>query len=77
MFAPNREHFDDPGDLSHDVDEYLASLVEKFDEWIKEDLSDLPNLDASFTIRQKVDPHEGILTYASEIGADLIVVGDR
>ncbi|MDF1813880.1 MAG: universal stress protein [Verrucomicrobiales bacterium] len=75
IFSPNWENFGNPGDFSNDIDEYLAGLVDTFDQWIEEDLSDLKGLDASFTIRKTLDPHAGITSYATEIGADLIVIG--
>ncbi len=75
IFAPNWQHYGERNESREDVDTYLTSLHEKFSDFTYEELDEVEDLEVTFEIQESLSATHGIVEYALENSADLIVLG--
>lgn len=75
IFAPAWKYFGERDEVTEDVENYIGEIRGQFSDFVYPELSESKQLPLHFDVRESLSVYHGILDYAAEVNADLIVVG--
>lgn len=75
IFAPAWKYYGERDELAGEVENYKAEIRKQFYDFISPGQAEAMHLPLHFDVRESLSAYHGILAYAEEVGADLIVVG--
>lgn len=75
VFAPVWKYYGPSEDHEEDVDEYVSNLRNQFSDFAYSELQAVKSLPVNFAVRESFSAYHGILEFAKETRADLVVVG--
>lgn len=75
IFSPVWDYYEPSTELDEAIEEHIADLRKQFCDFAYSELQELKNLPIHFDVRQSFSAYHGIVEYAGEVQADLIVVG--
>lgn len=75
IFAPAWKYYGERAEVEEEVEDYKAEIRKQFCDFIYPELAEARHLPLHFEVRESLSVYHGVLSYANEAGADLIVVG--
>ncbi len=75
VFAPEWKNYGDQDDFTESIENYKADLRKQFCDYAYSELEEVKGTPVHFDIHESSHAIQGILQYAQQISADLVVVG--
>ncbi len=75
IFSPVWDYYERSEELDEAIGEHISGLRKRFCDFAYSELQELKDLPVHFDVRQSVSAYHGIVEYAEEVQADLIVIG--